>query len=329
MARSVWSGAVSFGLVNVPVRLYTATENHDVRFHNFERGTGERIRHRRVAEESGHEVDFGDIVKGYEIRPGEHVIVEQDELESVEPGKSRTIEIEDFVDLDAVDPVYFGKTYYVAPAGEDAGRPYELLRRVLDDAQRVGVGRFAMRGKQHLAVIRPLDDVLALETMFFADEIRDPAALDELGAHTEMEVGERELDVARQLVDSLTTEWEPDRYEDTYRTRVMDLIERKAEGESIVVEAADTGGAEVVDLMAALERSVSEARSRRNGGAAGADDGQDRSAEPDTGEPDTADGASLESLTRDELYERAQARDVEGRSKMSKPELIEALRAAS
>lgn len=306
MARPVWTGSISFGLVNLPVKLYSAVEDHSVRFHNFERGSGERIRHRRVAEESGHEVGYDDIVKGYEIRPGEHVIVEQEELEAVEPGRSRSVEIEDFVDLASVDPVHFDRTYYLAPADEGAARPYRLLQTVLDDAGKVGVARFAMRGKQHLAAVRPLDGVLAIETMHFADEVRDPTALDGIDLVEAVEVGDRELDAARQLVDSLSTEWDPEEYEDTYRQRVLELVERKAEGESVVVDEPEESGGQVLDLMAALEASVSEAKQRRAGA---------------TGE--------FDGMTRDELYEEAQRRDIDGRSSMSKPELLRALKQAS
>lgn len=309
MPRSVWTGSLSFGLVNLPVKLYTATENHDVSFHNFERGSGERVRHKRVAEESGHEVAYDDIVKGYEVKPGEHVIVEPEELESVEPGRTRAIEIEDFVDLPAVDPIHFQKTYHVAPADEGSQRPYELLRRALLDADKVGIARFVMRGKQHLVALRTLGDILALETMYFADEIRDPARLPEVEGLTEIEVKDRELDMARQLIDSLSSEWDAAKYEDTYRARVLELIERKAEGESIVVESREPEGGKVVDLMAALEASLDEARGRRGGTAAESDGRSD----------------GFESMTRDELYQEAQRRDIEGRSKMSKPELIDAL----
>lgn len=306
MARPVWTGSISFGLVNLPVKLYSAVEDHSVRFHNFERGSGERIRHRRVAEDSGHEVGYDDIVKGYEIRPGEHVIVEQEELEAVEPGRSRSVEIEDFVDLASVDPVHFDRTYYLAPADEGAARAYRLLQTVLDDAGKVGVARFAMRGKQHLAAVRPLDGVLAIETMHFADEVRDPKALDGIDLVEAVEVGDRELDAARQLVDSLSTEWDLEEYEDTYRQRVLELIERKAEGESVVVDEPEESGGQVLDLMAALEASVSEAKQRRAGTAGEFDD-----------------------MTRDELYEEAQRRDIDGRSSMSKPELLRALKQAS
>lgn len=327
MPRPIWSGTLSFGLVSVPVRLYTATENRDVRFHNFQKGTGERVRHKRVAEGSGDEVAYEDIVKGYEVRPGEHVMVEPEELEAVEPGRSRSIEIEDFVDLGDVDPVHFRRTYHVMPSDEGAARPYTLLRTALDDADRVGVARFVMRGKQHLAAVRVMGDVLALETMYFPDEVRDPAQLKERSWTEGIEVNDRELEAAHQLIDSLTTEWDPTNYHDTYRERVLELLERKAEGESVVREQPEEPGGEVVDLMAALERSIEEARhgrrARTDGHSAG--DRADGRRPASSG----AGGNGFASMTRDELYEEAQRRDISGRSKMSKDELIGALQEAS
>lgn len=300
MPRPIWTGSISFGLVNVPVKLFSATESHTVRFHQFARGTGERVRQKRVAGDSGEEVPYEDVVKGYEVADGEHVIVEPDELEAVEPKKTRSIDIEDFIELDAVDPVYFQKTYYLAPGSEDAAKPYELLRRTMADAGRVGVARFVMRNKEYLAAIRPSGDVLVLETMFFADEVRDPGAISELGdLEEDVELSDRELAAAAQLVESLTSEWDPTRYEDTYRSRVLELVEQKAAGESIVTETPEETP-QVIDLMAALERSVNEAKGRRTDG--------------------------LEDLTRDELYDEAQRRDLPGRSRMSKDELVDALR---
>ena len=313
MPRPLWTGTISFGLVSLPVKLYTATQNQDVSFHNFERGTGERVRHKRVAEGSGHEVAYEDIVKGYEVRPGEHVMVEKEELESVEPGRSRAIEIEDFIELDDVDPVYFQKTYHVVPSDEGAARPYRLLAETLADAGRVGIARFVMRGKQHLAAIRPQGDGLVLETMFFPDEVRSTDELRELDAVSGVDLNQRELAAARQLVDSLTTEWDPSRYHDTYREQVLELLERKAEGESIVTTTEDEPSGNVVDLMAALEASIERARGERSG----------------TDTPAGDRSTSLGDMTREELYEEAQRRDIGGRSKMSKDELIEALQEAS
>lgn len=264
MARAIWSGAISFGLVNVPIKLFSATESKDVSFHQFQEGTGQRIRYRRVAEESGEEVGYGDIVKGYEIDKGRHVMVTPEELESVEPGTTRTIEIEDFVDLSEIDPVYYEKTYYLAPAkGSGSEKSYALLLRAMEDANKVAVARFVLRTKQYLAAIRPSRGVLVLETMYFADEVRDPLSdIDDVPGD-EVELSDRERTIASQLIESLSSDWEPERYHDTYRERILELIERKAEGDEIVIETAAAEGGEVVDLMAALEASVAAARQER------------------------------------------------------------------
>jgi DNA end-binding protein Ku len=332
MPRPIWTGTISFGLVSLPVKLYSATESQDIHFNQFERGTGERVRHKRVAEESGHEVAYDDIVKGYEVTSGSYVMVEKEELESVEPGRSKAIEIEDFIDLEEVDPVYFEKTYHLVPADEGAARPYALLVTTMSDAGRVGIARFVMRGKQHLATIRPQGDALVLETMFFPDEVRSSVALSELKAVKGVDLNDRELAAARQLVDSLTTEWDPSRYHDTYRERVLELLERKAEGEDIVTKTDDEPSGNVVDLMAALEASIERARGERTGKASADGEGKSSSSSSKSrskSKTKTESSASLADMSREELYEEAQKRDIGGRSKMSKDELIDALQEAS
>jgi DNA end-binding protein Ku len=311
MARAIWSGAISFGLVTVPVKLFSATQSKTVHFNQFQEGTGERVRYKRVAEGSGDEVEYADIVKGYEIEKGQYVIVTPDELESVEPSKSRTIDIEDFVSLDEIDPVYFDKTYYLAPAPDvGAEKPYSLLLEALRSANKVAVARFVMRTKQYLAAIRPIGDLLALQTMFFPDEVRGTDSVE--NPPDDVQLSDRELAMAEQLIDSLTSSWEPDRYTDTYRERVLDLIERKAQGEDIVVAEREEAP-EVVDLMAALQASVEEARARKSGGPVG-------------GSAPSSGDEPLGELTKDQLYERASDAGIEGRSKMSKDELADALR---
>lgn len=306
MARPIWSGAVSFGLVTVPVKLFTATSPHTIRFNQFEQGTGERIRYKRVAEHTGEEVAYDDIVKGYQVDDGRYVMVTQEELEAIEPGRSRTIEIEDFVSLNEIDPISWDKTYYLAPQ-ENAGaeKPYALLHQAMASTNKVGIARFVMRGKQYLATIRPIGDLLGLETMFFADEIRGPDDVENVPV--DVEPTERELRTAEQLIDSLSVEWDATRYHDTYRERVLELIEHKAQGEDIVVED-EAEPAKVTDLMAALRASVEES-SRRRG-------------QPEQPVPA---GGRLEDLSKQELYERATAAGIPGRSKMSKPQLIDAL----
>ena len=258
MPRSIWTGAISFGLVNVPVKLYSATEDKDIHFNQFQKDTGERIRYKRVAEGTGEEVEYEDIVKGYEKSKGRFVIVTPEELESVEPGKGRTIEIEDFVGLDELDPIYFEKTYYLAPQeGAGADKAYALLREAMEKANKVAIGRFVMRTKQYLTALRPSGNLLLLETMFFPDEIRSTKELEDMAKGAK--VSDRELKVAEQLIDSLTTEWDPERYHDTYRERVLDLIEQKAKGEEVVVEKSEAPESNVVDLLAALEASLAAA----------------------------------------------------------------------
>jgi DNA end-binding protein Ku len=303
MPRAIWTGSISFGLVNVPVKIYSATESKDVHFNQFQEGTGKRIHYKRVAEGTGDEVEYEDIVKGYEISDGKYVIVTPEELESVEPGKTRTIDIEDFVDLSEIDPIYFEKSYHLAP--DDRGeKPYALLREAMRRADRVAIGRFVMRTKQYLAAIRASGDALVLETMYFGDEVRDPADLD---LPADVDLSDRELRIADQLIGSLTVGFDPMAYEDTYRERVLGLIDRKAKGEDVVVEEREERTDEVTDLMAALEASVTSIR-----------DARDRKRSP-----------SLDSLTKGELYDRASDADIAGRSKMSKDELISALRKAS
>jgi DNA end-binding protein Ku len=319
MPRSIWTGSLGFGLVNVPVKLYSATEDHDISFHQLAAETGERIRYRRVGEESGKEVAYADIVKGYEVESGRYVLVTPEELESVEPGRSRTIEIEDFVDLDDVDPVYFQKTYYIAPANaEGAAKPYALLRQTMEEAGKVGIARFVLRNKQHLAAVRPRSDILVLSTLYFADEVRIPTAIDEIDLEAVPAISEREKAAAMQLVQALSQDWDPERYEDTYRTRVLELIEAKAEGEEVVAEREVAEPTNVVDLMKVLQASVDEAKQRRSGGGPG---------RRRTG--GSAEDADVDERSKDELYEEAQKRDIAGRSKMSKEELAEAIRDAS
>ncbi len=266
MARAIWTGSVAFGLVNVPVGLYAATEDRTVHFNQFQAGTSDRIRYKRVNERTGREVELADIVRGHEVSNDDYVLVTDEELAAVDPGRSRTIDIADFVELAEIDPIYFQKTYYLAPQGEGAVRAYALLHRAMTDTGKAGIAAFVMHGKQYLAAIRATPDVLALETMFFADEVRDPREEIEDLPHREAFRG-RELTIAKQLVESMMTRWNPQNYRDTYRKRVEDLIERKRRGEEIVTEGAPPEDSNVVDLMDALRRSAEQARGRRSAGA--------------------------------------------------------------
>jgi DNA end-binding protein Ku len=319
MARAIWSGSLAFGLVNVPVGLYSATEDKTVHFHQFERGTSSRIRNRRVNEDTNKEVAFEDIVKGYDTGKGRYVMVTPEELESVEPGRSRTIEITDFVDAAEVDPIYYQKTYYLAPKDETAERAYSLLTRALEKADRVGIATFVMRDKQYLAAIRPKGDVLTLETMFFADEVRDPEKeIDTLPATAP--VRRRDLDTAMSLIDALTTRWKPANYRDTYRDRVMQLIDAKRKGREIVTAEEPEPGAEVVDLMEALQGSLDAVRGRKPGNAHQAGRLKTRRRGEAGG-----DGDELAAMSKSDLADLATKLDVPGRSSMTKEQLVDAL----
>jgi DNA end-binding protein Ku len=254
MPRAIWSGAISFGLVAVPVKLYPATEQKDIRFHQFKGGTRQRIRNKRVSEQTGREVEYEDIVKGYEAEKGKYVIVTPEELASVAPEKTRTIEIEDFVDLPDIDPIYFEKTYYLAPEDEaGAKKAYALLLKAMADEGKVAIGRFVMRTKEYLAAVRPMDGILALETMFFPDEIRQPSEIENVPVRAKIE--DRQMKMAKQLIGTLATDWDPKRYHDQYRERVLKLIRDKAKGKEIVIpEPEET--TKVADLMDALRQSI-------------------------------------------------------------------------
>jgi DNA end-binding protein Ku len=256
MPRAIWSGAISFGLVNVPVKLYSAVSRKTVRFHQLHEKDGVRIQQKRVCPEDGEEVPYDDIVKGYEISPGHHVVITQEELESLDPKKTRTIDIEDFVELDEIDPIYYDAAYYLVP-DKGADKAYNLLLQAMKESGRVAVARVVIRTKEHLTAIRATGDVLTMATMLFSDEVVPADRLDEL-ADAGDGASKRELDMARQLIESLSTEFEPDKYRDEYRERVLDMIERKAEGEEIAVQPAEEPE-RVPDLMAALEASIQAA----------------------------------------------------------------------
>lgn len=259
MPSSVWSGSISFGLVSVPVKLTTATRSRDVSFNQLEEGSGARIRYKRVSEATGEEVPYEKIVKGYEIRKGNYVVIEPDELKAFAPTATHTIEIEDFVDLADIDPLYFEQPYYVIP-DKNAAKPYRLLVEAMTGLQKVAIGRIVIRSKEHLVAIRPVDGVLCVETMRYADEVVDAGSLEGVPGD-DVAVNDRELQMARQLIEALSGEFEPEKYHDEYREQLMDLIERKAAGEEILAEPAAEAPAKVLDLMAALEASLAKAGS--------------------------------------------------------------------
>jgi DNA end-binding protein Ku len=258
MARAIWSGSISFGLLNVPVRLYSAVSKQTVRFRELREGDGSRVKHKRVAESDGKEVPYEKIVKGYEYAPDQYVVLNRDELSDLEPQRSRAIEIQDFVDLDDIDPIYFEQPYYLGP-DKGAERAYALLVQAMKEARKVAIARFVLRNKEHLAAIRPMADVLTLTTMRFHDEVASPEDLDgEVFESAKPKKPEkRELEMAKQLIESLTSDFEPGKYRDEYREELLDLLERKAEGKEVVAAPTEElKPTKAPDLMAALEESL-------------------------------------------------------------------------
>ena len=255
MARSIWSGAISFGLVNVPVKLYSAVSRKTVRFNQLNSETGNRIAQRRVDPETGEEVSYDQIVKGFELTKDRYVVITPDELDALEPERTRTIQIEDFVDLPEIDPIYYDHPYYLVP-DKGAAKAYGLLLNAMEASDKVAIARVVIRSKEALVAIRPAGDLLMMETMIFHDEVVPHEELDDLPDSKELKVSDREVKMAQQLIDSLSGEFEPEKYRDEYRDKVLDLIERKASGEEIVVQAEAPAPAKVPDLMAALEASL-------------------------------------------------------------------------
>ena len=255
--RTIWKGALSFGLVNIPVGLYPATSDKSIHFNQFEEGTSDRIRYKKVNERTGDEVPQDRIVRGFDLGGGEYVILSEEELESAEPKKSRQIEISDFVGLADIDPVFFRSSYYLAPEGAGADKAYALLRQAMAEAGRVAIATLVMRNKEYLVAIRPDDDALALHTMYFSDEVRTPGRdleLPETG-----DVTERELSMAQLLIESMESDWDPERFHDTHRAKVEELIEEKRAGHEIVLQEGPEPAAKVVDLMEALNASIAAA----------------------------------------------------------------------
>ena len=305
MARPVWSGVRSLGLVTVPVELYPAVSDHTIHFHQFERGTSDRIRNRRVNERTGDEVAQDEIVKGYDLGGGDHVLVEPDELDEIAPERSKRVDIEQFVELAEIDPWFFDKTYWLKPAKEDFAKAYGLLLKAMDRSEKAGIAKFVLRGKEYLAAIRAGSDVMVLNTLHFAADLREPK--DALGGLPDLpKPRDRELDMALALVDEMTAPWRPEEYRDTYTERVEELIKAKKAGKEITHEEEPEPSADVVDLFEALSRSVQD----RKGG------------KKKTKQPD------LSELSKSDLDELARERNVKGRSKMNRAQLEKALKAS-
>jgi DNA end-binding protein Ku len=304
--RSIWSGSLSFGLVNVPVQLNSATRDTQIRFHQLDSKDNTPIEVHRFCSEEDVEVSYDEVVAGYEIEKGKYVMLTDEELAAAAPEKTKTIDIEEFVDLADVDPVYYDHPYYLVPTGgEGASRAYELLREVMEREGRVALGRFVLRNKEYLAAIRPRGGRLTLTTMNFADEIRDTDPIEEMVG--DAKAPKKEVDAAVELIDAMATEWDPGKYKDRHRERMLEVI--KAKGKGVEIEPVEEAEApsEVPDLMAALEATLAKAKGT------------------DKPKPGT-DGRKRQ--TKEELLGRAKELDIEGRSKMTKDELVEAIAAA-
>jgi DNA end-binding protein Ku len=255
MPRSIWSGAISFGLVNVPVKLYSAVSRKTVRFNQLNEKTGNRIQQKRVDPDSGEEVPYEQIVKGFELTKDRYVIVTPDELDALDPERTRTIQIEDFVDQSEIDPIYYDHPYYLVP-DKGAGKAYGLLLNAMEASDKVAIARVVLRSKEQLVAIRPAGDLLMMETMIFHDEVVPHDEIDDLPEASDLKVSDREVQMAQQLIDSLSGDFDPSKYRDEYRDKVLELIERKAQGEEIAVQPEAPQPAKVPDLMAALEASL-------------------------------------------------------------------------
>jgi DNA end-binding protein Ku len=257
--RAIWSGSISFGLVNIPVKMYTAVREHEIRFNMLHDQDKARLRRKLVSETTGKEVHPEHIIKGYEYAKDQYVVMQKQELESCYPEHSKAIEITDFVDLADIDPVYYEKPYYLAPQSAPSGKPYRLLVEAMERSKKVGIAKMVMHDKEHLVALRPIGDAICLEMMKFADEV---VGIDEVeGIPRQAKVAEREIKAAIQLVESLSTKFDPEKYHDEYRDCVMKLIKQKAKGEEIHVQpAAEKKVGRATDLMAALEASLANAK---------------------------------------------------------------------
>lgn len=319
MPRPVWSGTLTFGLVSLPVSMYTATDSHTVRFHQVQRGTSDRVRNLRVNERTGEEVPRDDIVKAFESGE-EYVVVEPEELDDIAPGRSQALDVSGFVDLADIDPVYFDRSYYLGPRGEGHTKVYALLVEALARSGKAAIATFVMRSREYLVAVaaEPEEDSLILHTLHWADEVRDPDRVvdDEV---EQTKVGDRELKTAEQLIDSLSIDWDPAQYHDTYQERVAQLVEAKQQGQSIDRAESPADPTNVINLMDALQESVDRAKGRgRARKKKGAPKKKGASKKGEARE-------RLEDLTKDQLYRRASDAGVSGRSSMNREELIKAL----
>ncbi|MFD9367874.1 Ku protein [Streptomyces sp. NPDC060020] len=324
MARPVWAGNLSFGLVSLPVGLYTATDSHTIHFHQLQRGTADRIRNRRVNERTGDEVDLTDIVKGYDAGE-EYVLVEPEELDEIAPGRSRSLEIAGFVDLTEVDPIFFDKTYYLGPRGAEYAKVYSLLEQALAKTGKAGIATFVMRQHEYLVALKAENGILTLHTLHWADEIRDPhKEIDNLPGKAK--ASDKELTMAEQLIEARTMTWDPEQFHDTFQEKVAAMIEAKQAGETVEKAEPASEPTGVVDLMEALRASVERAGSpKATGGKATA---SGKAAEKRPGAKKrirSAPKEDLSGLSKADLYQKAAAADIPGRSHMTRDDLVKAL----
>ena len=262
MARAMWSGTISFGLLNVPVKLYSAVARRNIALREIRESDSARIKHRRVAEGTDEEVPYENIVKAYELSPGQYVALSKDEMEALAPEKTRAIDVLDFVDIEEIDPMYFNSPYYLGPA-ESAEKAYSLLAAAMEASGKAAITRFVFRNKEHLAALRASDGTLTLTTMRFADEVVPPSDLDDAIPDKKPKVAKKEREMAEQLIDSLSTKFDPTAYRDEYREQLLALIEQKAEGKEIVAPEAEAPKAtKAPDLMAALEESIAAVKGK-------------------------------------------------------------------
>jgi DNA end-binding protein Ku len=311
MPRPIWSGSLSFGLVNVPVKLMSATRDLGVHFNQLHEKDKARIEVRRVCTAENVEVPWEEVARGYELDSGEVIMLTDEELEAADPKKTRTIDIEAFVELDEIDPIYFDHPYFLVPdSNEAAVRAYHLLREVMERSGRVAIARFVLRTKEYLVAVRGRGKAISLTTMRFHDEVRSP---DDVGIGQLPKAKKAEVDQAVTLIESLQREFDPANYEDEHRKRLLAIIERKRKGQAIEIPAEPEAPAAVPDLMAALEASIQKMKTG----------GREALAAGTTTDGD--DVAALKRLPKKDLLERAKERDIEGRSSMSKEELAEAL----
>ena len=289
MPQQVWRGSISFGLVNIGVKAFSATRDQKVHFHQIDRNSGSRIGYDKVAKSTGEKVASADITLGYEVDSGRYVTFDPEEIAALRPRATKMVEISDFVDLESIDPIFYEKTYWLVPTDEGAEKAYGLLATAMEEQQRVGIGMVVMRNKQHLAAIRPLDGALAMSTMRFSDEVVERDTLP--GIPDEVSPSAKELELATEIITSLASEWDPERYHDSYTAELRSLIEQKAAGDDITEEAVgdDAPDAAVVDLMAALEASVRAAKGSR---ASSDDAGDDEDGDDADGDDAAVDSAA-------------------------------------